>query len=136
MDAFTSAASSTSGKFVKFKQPGDEFTIQVTGVGERPDEYKGQPKLDKNGQQLMEQLIEGLDLNAASEAEAQVVLGVNKFRLRQSIGRAVLAAGGSTLQKGGTLRVVFTGYGVASQGNPPMEFEAEYWLPEIDEEED
>lgn len=130
MSILQQAASSVSGKFVKFENPGDEIVMQVTDYSERPAEYKGKPVLNSKQEQVVEAVIEGLDINAASAETAAVVLTARAWRQQKAIGRAVQEAGALDLQKGGTLRVEFTDWGVGEGQTPPKEWAAEYWLPE------
>lgn len=130
MSLLKQAAQSTSGNFVKFDSPGDEIVMQVTNYRERPAEYKGKAVLNSNNEQVMEAVIEGLDLNAASAETAAVVLTARAWRQLKAIGQAIEDAGASDIQKGGTLRVKFLDWGVGQGQNPPKEYEAEYWLPE------
>ncbi|WP_346921366.1 hypothetical protein [Glutamicibacter creatinolyticus] len=124
------------GKGLKFQKIGDEHTFQITGVTERQaTEYvpggQGAPKFFPSGDPIMEQVITGLDVNAASEDEAAVALYVDKKLLRQAIGRALLEAGVNEPQSGGTLRVRHSGFGVGKNpANPPKDFEAQYWAPQ------
>ena len=124
------AATSVNGKFATFEKPGDEITLKVTDYTERPSTYKGQPRRNQRGEQVMEAVIEGLDLNATSKEEAAKVITAHQWRLQRAIGKAVADAGASDIQKGGTLRVVFTDYDAGQGQNPAKGFEAEYWLPE------
>lgn len=124
------------GKAVKFSTVGDSITMQITDSTEQQArEYQpgggGALKFfQKSGDPIMEQVLSGLDVNAASEEEAAVVLYVDKVLMRQAIGKALVAAGVGEPAKGGTLQVKFSGYGVGKNpANPPKDFEATYWAP-------
>lgn len=128
---FINAAAPT-GKFAKFNQPGDSITIQVTDKwSERQHRTFGtnEPAFyPKSGDPIMDQWIPGMDVNAESEADAPAVIVVDKPKMRQAIGKALLEAGVNEPQIGGTLQVTFTGYGVGQNAaNPPKTFEAKYW---------
>lgn len=124
------------GKAIKFSKIGDSATFVINDVTERQaTEYNpngpGAPKFfPKSGDPIMEQVITGLDVNAASEDEAAVALYVDKKLMRQAIGKALVAAGVGEPAKGGTLQIKFSGYGVGQNpSNPPKDFEATYWAP-------
>lgn len=124
------------GKALKFNSKGDSHTFVINGVTERQaTEYvpggQGAPKFFPSGDPIMEQVITGLDVNAASEEEAAVALYVDKKLMRQAIGKALVAAGVGEPQVGGTLQIAFSGYGVGKNpANPPKDFTAQYWAPQ------
>ncbi|MDS2171580.1 hypothetical protein Q7C18_02610 [Nesterenkonia sp. CL21] len=138
MNGFLSAAQSASGKFIKqgqrFANPGDSVTLEVRGHTSRPKMIFGtsEPEVDKNGNQIMEEMIEGLDYDAESEEEAQVVLAVSKFAQKRAIGKALMDAGVSSLEPGGILKLTYTGLGTPARpgAHPPKQFDAEYTAPE------
>lgn len=137
MDNFFSSATGPRGKFVKLKDKGDTITMEITDITTRPFVPYGEntPKRDKNGNEVIEALISGMDYAAETEEEASVVLPVNKFAMRQAIGKAVEDAGGSEPQAGGVLTVTCEGDGVALKPGayPPKAFSATYQLPEPSE---
>lgn len=132
-NAFTNSIK-PRGNWLKFNQEvGQSYTIEVIGVSERQarDFETKEPKTFKDGNPIMEQVIEGLDYNAESEDEARAILLIDKAAQRQAIGRAIIEADASDLEAGGVLELTWTGYGVGKNAaNPPKAFEAKYTAPE------
>ena len=131
-------AASPKGKFLSFKTKGDTHTIEINGPIEvREQQYQGKTVRfmsgPKEGQAKKEYLIPGLDYNAESEDEAQVILPVKEGRMMAAVGRALKEVGESQPREGGVLTLTFSGYGEAyNGGNPPKDFTAKYVAPEVD----
>lgn len=139
-DAFTKAAG-PKGKYLKFKNVGDTFTIGVTGIEERQSRtYRegglGDLEFYPSGDPIMEQVISGVELDEDYEAGEEVVLLVNKKLLRKRIGLAIKEAGGDMLEEGSIITVTYIGYGPKAKGQtfPPKDFAVEYELPEPEED--
>lgn len=134
MDDFIKAAS-PRGDFLKFKNPGDTHTLQITEAVEKRQQHelvragdkwiKGEPRTYKSGDPMFEYVISGLNYNAESEDKANAVLVV-KARQVRAIGQALKAAGVNQMQVGGVLTLTFTHYGEGQGSIPPKEYEAKY----------
>lgn len=131
-------AASPKGRFLSFKNLNDSHTITINGPIEVRDQvYQGNTiryqKGPKAGQAKKEYLIPGLDHNAESEDAAQVILPVKEGKMMAAIGRALQETGDTEPRKDGILTLTFSGYGEAYQGGqPPKDFTAEYFPPEVD----
>lgn len=128
------AAVTPKGKSVKFVSVGDEFTGKISApvVLKQATEFgSNAPKFyPKSGDPIMEEIISLLDLNAPSEEEAPSTLYVSSPKMRQAIGEAILAAGATDLQVGGTLQLKFTGHGTGKNpSQPPKLYSARYAPP-------
>lgn len=131
------AAVQPKGKAAKFGTIGDTITIQVTApvTEQQATTYvpggRGEPKFFPSGDPIMDQVISGLDVNAASEEEAPSVIYVDKQAMRRAIGVALQAAGSNEIAVGSTLQVTFSGFGVGKNpANPPKDFTVQYWAPQ------
>lgn len=133
MSSFLQAAQ-PKGKYVKFQNVGDSITMEITSyVKKQATEYgTNELKFWPSGDPIYEEHISGLDFNAESEDEANVVLAVSKRLMRQRIGEALQKAGASDLLPGGILTVTYVGDGPKNPkaSMPPKDFSAEFQLPE------
>lgn len=134
MSTFVQAAQSgNTGKFVKFKQQGDTFTgiISAPVVMKQATEYGTKaPKFFPSGDPILEEWINLDDVTAPTKEEAASTLVVGYQAMRKAIGEAIIAAGATDLQVGGTLQVTRTGYGVGKNpSNPPISWSARYEPP-------
>lgn len=128
---------SGGSKSAKFDNPGDvcKGTVVAAEVRQQTEFGTGVPRTYDDGNPMM-QLVVTLQTDQREDDEddgrRNVYVKGAKKDPQSGTGAliaALTAAGATDLAEGGTLAVQFTGYGVATRGNPPRQWRMEYQPP-------
>jgi hypothetical protein len=125
----------STGKGVKFQNPGDSVTGTVTRAPFEQQSTKfGSTELDfwPNGDPKMQILVPmQTQLRDDAEDDGERTLYVSSTAQKRAIGDAITAAGVQDVEVGGTLTITFTGFDPASKNpqNPKKLYAASYLKP-------